>query len=196
MKNFFLANIPFIGYLTMPACVYAAEKAGDPGLPQLDTTNFPGQLFWVFVIFSILVVLYYQWLIPALSKTIDNRNTIIRDENESARKLSDEAEDIRQQYEEKLKQGRQEANNLYIKVMDEIKNNEERELEKFKIKADEKLESLYSEIKKEKEKAKEDINLIAAEIAAEAANKIISVDIDIDQAKSAVRSFELEAKAA
>jgi F-type H+-transporting ATPase subunit b len=76
----------------------AAEKAG---MPQLDMTYFPGQIFWLAVTFSILYILMKCFALPGVERTQQKRHAVIAAElaaanvaNEAAKKAIAEIDKI------------------------------------------------------------------------------------------------------
>ena len=53
--------------------IFAAEGQGSTGLPQMDITTFPSQLFWLVITFAILYIFMWRVVIPKLSTTIEER---------------------------------------------------------------------------------------------------------------------------
>ena len=54
------------------------------GLPQMDISTFPSQIFWLVVTFSILYMFMWKFVIPKLRITIEERrDKILNDINEA-----------------------------------------------------------------------------------------------------------------
>ena len=47
--------------------VFAAEGQSSAGLPQMDITTFPSQLFWLVITFAILYI--FMWRVVTVSYT-------------------------------------------------------------------------------------------------------------------------------
>lgn len=75
----------FVALISLPA------RAEEGGLPQLDTTLFPEQLFWLAVTFTILYVLMSKIALPRIARTQANRKDTITGELEAARKANETA---------------------------------------------------------------------------------------------------------
>ena len=58
----------------------AAHGEKKAGLPQFDTTTFTSQLFWLAIAFAIMYVYFAKSSLPALSKVIDARRTLLRND--------------------------------------------------------------------------------------------------------------------
>ena len=68
----------------------AGEEAKQ-GLPQLDVTQFPAQLFWLAVTFGILYVMMAFVALPRVKRTQGNRRAMIDGELAAARSASTDA---------------------------------------------------------------------------------------------------------
>jgi F-type H+-transporting ATPase subunit b len=100
--------------LTVSAVLYAlplmaAEAGEEAGLPQLDTSLFPAQLFWLAVSFTVLYVLMRFVALPGVKKTQDNRHHVISSELSSASAANEAARSMVAQYERALADARAKA---------------------------------------------------------------------------------------
>ena len=84
----------------VPLSVFA-EGQQTAGLPQMDISTFPSQIFWLVVTFSILYIFMWKFVIPNLRITIEERKDKISDDINEAEKLKSEAEEILNKYESK-----------------------------------------------------------------------------------------------
>lgn len=66
--------------------------AGEGGMPQLRTQDWPGQILWLLIIFAVFFVLMSRVFAPRLRKVIDRRGETIAEELANARANRDEAE--------------------------------------------------------------------------------------------------------
>lgn len=87
----------------------AAEAGEKTGLPQLDVSLFPAQLFWLAVSFAVLYVLMAFVALPGVKKTQDNRHHVIAAELASATAANDAARAMVAQYEKALADARAKA---------------------------------------------------------------------------------------
>jgi F-type H+-transporting ATPase subunit b len=65
--------------------------ASQGGLPQFDLAQWPGQIFWVLVIFAVLYVLFSRVFLPRVAGAIDAREDKISGDIGEARRLRDAA---------------------------------------------------------------------------------------------------------
>jgi F-type H+-transporting ATPase subunit b len=71
---------------------HGAEAAGQAGLPQLDPSFFPSQLFWLTIFFVLLYLLLDRALLPRVGGMIDARAKRIRDDVDAAAKANADAQ--------------------------------------------------------------------------------------------------------
>ena len=191
----------FICFVLPSSIALAAKGEGGTdkasgGLPQLNIETYPSQIFWLFVFFAILYLVFARNILPVISSTIQNRAHHIQDDKETAQKLTQEAEEAQSSYEQKLKQARSEASQYYKEAEADIEESSQKQWKEFRDLAAKEEAKLEENINQAKQEAMEEMTTIAAEIAQEAANKIVGIDMDIDAAKDAVQSLSKKGKAA
>ena len=67
--KFFLKIFIFV----LPLSEAYAEGQKSAGLPQMDISTFPSQLFWLIITFTVLYLFMWKFVIPRLSTTIEER---------------------------------------------------------------------------------------------------------------------------
>ena len=92
--------------------IFAAEGQGSTGLPQMDITTFPSQLFWLVITFAILYIFMWRVVIPKLSTTIEERKDKISNDINEAEKFNSEATSILEKYEEQMSSASQSASDI------------------------------------------------------------------------------------
>ena len=92
--------------------IFAAEGQGSTGLPQMDITTFPSQLFWLVITFAILYIFMWRVVIPKLSTTIEERKDKISNDINEAEKFNSEATGILEKYEEQMSSASQNASTI------------------------------------------------------------------------------------
>ena len=92
--------------------IFAAEGQGSTGLPQMDITTFPSQLFWLVITFAILYIFMWRVVIPKLSTTIEERKDKISNDINEAEKFNSEATSILEKYEEQMSSASQNASDI------------------------------------------------------------------------------------
>lgn len=88
-----------------------AETSGG-GLPQMDVSTFPGQLFWLAITFGILFWQMSSNILPRLGGIIEERKDRIADDLDRAAEFRLEAEEAQKSYEEALSDARAKAQTI------------------------------------------------------------------------------------
>lgn len=167
----------------------AAEHAKSAGLPQFDPSSFPSQIFWLTAAFVILYLFFSKKTLPDISSVLENRRQHIQSDLDTAESLRKQAEEIHQAYEKVMEQAQIAASDYYLDAERTIKEKTQREMNAFYERAVEQVGETEKRIEAAKAEAMEDMSTIAAQIAAEVAQKIIGVSTDISQAKTVVQSI-------
>ncbi|MCB1531289.1 MAG: hypothetical protein KDJ35_00310 [Alphaproteobacteria bacterium] len=171
----------------------AAEAAHSAGLPQLDPTWYPSQIFWLAITFLVLYTLFSRSILPALSSTIESRREHIQNDLDTARKMKEEAEQVHAAYEEALNEARDKATEFMTTAEAKIKAKATKKLDDLREKSAQQTQEAEAALEKAKTKALKEMDAIAAEVASQAAKKIVGIDTDIKQAKSVIDNINKKA---
>ncbi|MCB1562731.1 MAG: hypothetical protein KDJ75_04085 [Alphaproteobacteria bacterium] len=175
----------------------AHHAAASEGLPQFDPTSFPSQIFWLMVAFSILYIFFSRKTLPDISAVIENRQNHIQSDLDKAEELRREAEAVHAAYDDMLQDARDQAAVAFTETDQAIKEKTAERYSVFYEHSAKEIKAMEKSIEKAKAAAMDDMNALAAEIASQAAEKIIGVQTDIKQAKTVVESLQSkQAKAA
>jgi len=164
-------------------------EAGGGSLPQFDPSTFASQLFWLAVCFIILYLFFSNKTLPEISSVLENRRNHINSDLEAAEELKEKAEEAQAAYEKSLREAKEERANIMHDLEDDIQKAVQKSNAEFLEKSANDINVLEVRLQQSKESAIEDMNLIAAEIASEAAKKIVGIDLDVDNAKSVVAAL-------
>ena len=93
--------------LTASPAFAAGESSG--GLPQLDFTTWPTQIFWLVVSFTLAYVLMSRIVTPRIASVLEERHSRLEDDMERARQAAQEADDMRVSFEKALADARNDA---------------------------------------------------------------------------------------
>jgi len=96
---------------------HPAEGHAKAGLPQLDTTTFAGQLFWLVISFALLYFVLSRMAVPKIGGVIADRNARIRGDLDEAAAAQKASEAAVANYEKALSDARTKA----TKLSDEIR---------------------------------------------------------------------------
>ncbi|MEM7211267.1 MAG: F0F1 ATP synthase subunit B' [Pseudomonadota bacterium] len=93
---------------------------GSGGLPQLDTTTFASQIFWLIVAIVVLYWLMSKVALPRIASVLEERADAIADDLDRAEELKRKAEDAEAAYEQALKDARAKAQSIAAETRAEI----------------------------------------------------------------------------
>lgn len=167
----------------------AAEKAKDEGLPQFDVTTFPSQIFWLSVTFVILYLFFSKKTLPDISGTIKSRREHINNDLDTAEKLRTESEEVHEAYEKQLEEARARSTAILSDMQTRVRKKSDDSNLKYQQKLNKEIAEMEKNIEAARNKSMKEMETIAAEIASEAAEKIVGLDTDIEQARNVIRSL-------
>lgn len=131
MKHLNLKTLTALAF--MPSIGLAESQGG--GLPQMDISSFPSQLFWLVITFGALYLFMWKNAVPKLRNTIEERQDKIAIDLNEAEKIKSIAEKVLKEYEHKMSNASKEAsdiiNNAKIKadtMLENIKKDQEKKL--------------------------------------------------------------------
>lgn len=176
--------------------IQAAEEHGEGGLPQLNISTYPSQIFWLLVSFAVLYAAFSKSILPTIGGVVDARDGMIKGNLNEAERMRNEAEEVRISYEKNLEAARANAIKAVQDVEIAAKKKAADQAESFRKKADENVKGAESRLDAQKDIVMADMKNVAAEVASIAAEKITGVGADIQKAKAIVDSIADKAKAA
>ncbi len=181
--------------------VFAADPLGGPavhdiehaeaggGLPQFNIDTFPTQLFWLAITFVVMYAVFSSRILPDISGILENRRVHIESDLETADRLRKEADGVQAAYEANLDHARNESKRLVNDVHATMKSRTEAQMNSLRQKAEHDMTALEARLGNAKAEAMEQMTTIAAEVASEAAAKIVGTPADLDSARSVVQSI-------
>ena len=105
-----ISQTPVLGLYALLLTAGPAHAAdGGGGLPQLDFTTWPTQLFWLVVTFLIGYLLMWRVVAPKISVVLDERRERITSDIEAAKQADADAKTMKAEYEAELDDARNKA---------------------------------------------------------------------------------------
>ena len=141
----------------------------------------------------ILYFFFSKKTLPEIGRVLQKRQAHIEHDIATAQKLRGNAEEAKARYERAVAEAQAQSTKLYLKAEEEVKFKMAQGMEEFKSRATLQVKDTEDSIEKAKKEALESIQSIAAEIASVAAEKIVGISTDIDQAKTVVRNINKKA---
>ena len=165
------------------------HEASSGGLPQLDPSTYPSQIFWLIVAFILLYMFFSSKTLPEMSTVMENRKDRISNDLNTAEQLKNDIEAAQKNYEASLTGARDKAAKTLADTNAKIAEKAAKENDAFRETADKEIAALEKEITKAKKDAMNDMNAIVAEVSQEAAEKIVGLKLDIKKAQTVVKAL-------
>ncbi|SLN36947.1 F0F1 ATP synthase subunit B' [Roseisalinus antarcticus] len=121
-----------------------AEAAGGPGMPQLDFSTFPNQIFWLVVTLVAIYLVLSRVALPRIGAILAERTGTISNDIAAAEDLKLRTQEAEAAYQQALADARSEAN----KIAEETRATIQAELDKELATADEQIGAKTAESEK------------------------------------------------
>ena len=182
MKSAFLATA-----ILAPSTVMAAGGESQ-GLPQLDISTWPSQVFWLVVVFAIGYVFISRMVTPKIGSVLEERRDRLEDDLGRAREASAEASQVRADYEAALESARNEAAEFSRKAANEAQQAADQANAKAAKKMATKVANAETKLAAARAEAEENLVAVAAEAAMDTAKQLAGVKTTKAQAEKAVKA--------
>ena len=166
--------------------VDAAHGAAEVGMPQLDFSTFPNQIFWLLVTLVVIYFVLSKIALPRISSVLAERSGTIMNDIDAAEELKLKAVDAEDAYNQALAEAKAEAQRIVQDARDAIQS----DLDVAIAKADADIAAKAAESEKAiaeiregamdavKDVAKDTAKEIVAALGAKADAKSITADIN------------------
>lgn len=158
----------------------AAKAAEAVGMPQLDFSTYPNQIFWLVVALVAIYLILTRIALPRIAAVLAERQGTITNDLAAAEDLKHQAEEAEAAYNQALADARAEAQKIVAAARAEI----QAELDEAAAKADAEIAARTAESEKR-----------IAEIRASALDAVDSVAKDVAAEVVAALGFKVDAKA-
>ena len=167
-----------------------ADSHGDSGgLPQLDFSTWPTQIFWLVVSFGLAYILMWRVALPRIGSVLEERHNRIQGDLKRAKAASENAEQARQAFEVMLAESREKASAVMRDATESIRNKMERKIKTSNASTAEKMAEAESDIAEAKARAMIDVVDIASTSAAEAVAQLTNIKISQADATKQVKKI-------
>ncbi len=178
--------------VNVEAAAAAHGEGKKSGLPQLDPSTYPSQIFWLLVSFVLLYTLMSRVALPRVTEVLDMRQTQ-RDNNLSrASHLQEDADKIRQTLEAAMASAQAEAQAAMNAREQENAKKLAAESARFLEHARTRIANAEQNIAKAKEDALQSLADISAEVAADIVQKVSGAAANKNDAKKVVTKLMQE----
>lgn len=161
---------------------------------DIDHWNF----IWAAVNFILLFILLKIFLFKPVGKIMDERTRTIQDDLDAAKKSKEEAEALKKEYEDSISEAKEKAQEIIMKAHEDAESEKTAILKKSQEEADQMISDANKTIENERKRVLAQAQTQIADLAIEAASKIIGENLDDEKNRRLVDEFlseeEVDAK--
>ncbi|WP_339743134.1 F0F1 ATP synthase subunit B' [uncultured Maricaulis sp.] len=165
---------------------HAAETHASSGLPQLDVSTWPGQLFWLAVTFTVLFMMMWKVVLPRIRNAIEERRDRIADDLDTAADLRQKAADSATEYERLLSEARAKAHGLVLANRAAVDQEMAAEADLADLEIAKRQEAAEERIADMRTKALAKVNSIAVDATRAIITSLTGAELDDKSIESAV----------
>ena len=147
----------------------AAEESG--GGNFLVTPGI-GLMIWTLAAFGLTLFVLYKLAFPRIAEALDRRQRAIEESIDTAATLRTEAEELLEQYRERLKQARAQADEILVRARKAAEVREAEAISEAKERREELLEQTKRDIETETRRAIQEIRNEVADLTIRATEKV------------------------
>jgi len=166
---------------------HGAESA--PGMPQLDFSTFPNQIFWLVVTLVVLYLILSRIALPRIATVLAERQGAIQRDLDKAEEMKRASVDAENAYNKALADARQQANEIVAETKADI----QKDLDKAIAKADAEIAAKAAEsetaIAAIRDSATKSVKDVANSTAAEIVKAVMPGAGDAKTIKAAVAAI-------
>lgn len=168
----------------------ATQAAPKTGLPQLDVTWYPAQLFWLVITFGLLFLFFWRVTLPMIEGILRERRNRIEGDLGIAEKMRQQAADALAGYEAELANARSRAQQILAENRKMVGAN----LDELKGRADAEMQATTKQaedrVSVERARALSNLRPAAAEAAADIVERLIGTQVGVDEAAGAITQLQ------
>jgi F-type H+-transporting ATPase subunit b len=166
----------------LPLAADAAKEESSNFLVSPDV----GLMIWTLLAFLAALFILRKWAWPAITEALDKRQRAIEDSIETAERARAEAAGLLEEYRERLKEARTQADEIVARARKAGEVHERESLEEAKAKRDELMEQTRRDIEAETRRAIQEIRSEVADLTILATEKVTRKALDEDDQRRLV----------
>ena len=150
----------------------------EAGMPQLNSEFWAAQIFWLFVLFTILYVAIWKLILPKIVDGIENRKKKIADDLDEAQKFKNDAEKKLIEYKKIIEQSKKEAQKIILENKKKLDNDITNKRKNFEKEVENELSNIEKQIQNFKKTSISEINKVAFEISSYIIKQIVGTEVN------------------
>lgn len=131
-----------------------------------------GLMIWTLLLFVFSMIILWRFAFPRITEALDRRQRAIEDSIEHAERTRTEADKLLQEYRERLKESRQQAEDILARARQAAEAREHESLEEAKARREQLLEQTRRDIEAETKRAISDIRREVADLTVMATERV------------------------
>ncbi|MCV6598681.1 MAG: F0F1 ATP synthase subunit B' [Mangrovicoccus sp.] len=145
----------------------AAHAASEAGMPQLDFSTFPNQIFWLIIALIAIYLILTRVALPRIASVLADRQGAITSDIAAAEELKLKAVEAEQAYEKALADARAESASIIGKARADIQAELDSAIAKADVEIAERASQSEAAIAEIQAGAMESVEIVAKETASE-----------------------------
>lgn len=157
-------------------------------MPQLNIADFAPQLVWLAITFVLMYIMMAKVAIPRIAEVLENRQNRISTDLAEAKKLSEDSDKAKAEYESALSDARSKAHGMVAELKAGIAKDQDASKAELEATLAKKAKAAEEGIAQAKEAALQNVRQIATDAAKLTVSKLVAVDISDADAAAAVEA--------
>ena len=171
----------------------AGGETGSGGLPQLDPTSYPSQVFWLVIAFGLLYWLLAKRALPRVADILETRQDRIAADLDRAQNLRREAEEAMARHEQLVADAQARARAELDAANERIRADAARREGELERSLQRQLAEAEERIAAAREEALKALEDVARDAAKDAVGRLVGVDVSTEEAARAVADVRKQA---
>lgn len=146
-------------------------------------------IFWAVFNVVVLFILLRIFLFKPINKLMNERTQSIQKDIDDAEKAKAEAEELRRQYSDSISEAKEEANRIIMQAHDDAESERASIIRKSHEEADQIVSAASETIENERKRVLQQAQSEIADLAIEAASKIVGANLDDEKNRRLVDEF-------
>ncbi|MCM1529245.1 MAG: F0F1 ATP synthase subunit B [Alistipes sp.] len=146
-------------------------------------------IFWAVLNVLILFIALRIFLFKPINKMLDDRRQAVQKDYDDAEAARKEAEELKQQYAASVSDAKEEANSIIRKAHEDAEAERAAIIDQSHTEAEQIISSANTSIENERKRVIQQAHFEIADLAIEAASKIVGANLDNEKNRSIVDEF-------
>lgn len=161
-------------------------------MPQLDTSTFTSQLFWLCICFFSMLFIMSKFIVPRIADILEQRQRKIDGYLSKAHTVKIHAEEALKRYQDALAEATANADKALAETHEELNRYMQQKQDELAQKLNKKIKAGEAEINKSKDDALAKVKDMSEDLALDIVKKIGLTNITSKDIKEAVKTIKVD----